>query len=115
MRDWDRFERMAIRVYRGGRAGLRTRLYFRVLRRRLARDYPAWQEAFADHWRGLLVAGNALERDPFSALLAIEDASAIVDNWAALQLLPAAREALNKYLVQQVGRSDGHESPEGQV
>jgi len=113
--DWDEFERLAVRVYRRGRASLRTRWQYRRLRGQLVSQYPRWQDQLSAHWPGLLAAGKRLRQDPFAALLAIENASAFVDNWQALQLLPAAREALNAYLIGRLQPMQAGDSAAGKV
>ncbi|MGA9531448.1 MAG: hypothetical protein WBR18_01920 [Anaerolineales bacterium] len=102
---WGQLERLAVSVYRCERAGWRARRRYRALRRQLNAGYAGWQDEFAGHWEGQTVGGKPLIVDPFASLLAIESASDLVDNWPALQLLPAAREALNGYLVARIAIS----------
>ena len=46
--------------------------------------------------------GHELTRtDPFRLLLAFEHPADIRDDWNAMQHLPAAREALNRFVVSQ--------------
>jgi hypothetical protein len=44
--------------------------------------------------------------DPFARLLAAGAARDFAGNWAAMQTLPAAREALNRWLMDLIDASD---------
>jgi hypothetical protein len=106
VRAWDQLEATAIEVYRHGSAGWRQRRRFHRARQRLLRDYPAYRAELARHWDGLLAAGEPLDADPFAALLGVESAAMFAGNWRAMQLLPAAREAVNGLLLARIERGD---------
>jgi hypothetical protein len=95
--DWDRLERLVIDVYRRGEADGQDEAEWQWLRGALAGRHEA--AALAPHWRGVLAGGEALAADPFLDLLALPRAADLVDNRRAMQLLPAAREALNRWLL----------------
>lgn len=96
---WDRMERLVIRVYRAKEAAAEDEAEYTDLRRRLREEYPRWQAALAPHWRSALVGGKVTVTDPFAYLLAVQPAAGFVDNWHAMQHLPAAREALNQLVL----------------
>jgi hypothetical protein len=101
---WGRLERLAVDVYRRGRVGWWTQHLYRRLRRQLISEYANWKDALAGHWVNQTAGGRPLAADPFASLLAIEDAVDLVENWRALRLLPAARQALNEYLMARIER-----------
>jgi len=97
---WDELEVLMVEVYKAGNADRSQQADFAGIQTRLVASYPEWQAALEPHWRAATIKGHPLESDPFQTLMDLEDAGAIVDNWAALQTLPAAREALNNMLVE---------------
>jgi hypothetical protein len=99
---WDELEVMMVAVYKAGGADRSQQAEFADIGARLAASYPEWQALLEDHWRTTTIKGQPLEADPFQALMDLEEAVAIVDNWAAMQTLPAAREALNNMLVERI-------------
>ena len=96
---WDRLESLVIRVYKKGAASQAEEAEYRAVRAWLLKSYPKWRAALQPYWQATKVAGEATGEDPFEALLATPQASGFVGNWRAMQTLPAAREALNEYLV----------------
>jgi hypothetical protein len=95
--DWDRLERLVIDVYRRGEADGQDEAEWQWLRSALAGRHVA--AALTPHWQGVLAGGQALAADPFLSLTAIPRAADLVDNRSAMQLLPAAREVLNRWLL----------------
>jgi len=96
---WDALEALIIRVYKDSAVSLQDQSEYLRLQRWLRKEYPRWQQALRQHWREVRIKDEFLTEDPFLALLAPQSVDAFVDNWAALQTLPAAREALNNYLL----------------
>lgn len=96
---WDRFETHVIRVYRAGAAAEEDRMAIAEVQGWMAHRYADYEAELAPFWADRLAGGEPLRADPFRALLAIEPAEAFVDRWDAMQLLPAAREALNAWLL----------------
>jgi hypothetical protein len=102
---WDALEALVIRVYRAKAASQADQAEYRQLRAWLWRYYPRWQATLEPYWRQARVAGQPAGHDPFLFLLP-EDAPAwFVGNWAAMQHLPAAREALNLFLIDRAGQA----------
>ena len=95
--DWDRLERLVIDVYRRGESDGQDEAEWQWLRQALAERHAA--AALAPHWPGVLAGGAALAADPFETLTALPRAADLIDNRRAMQLLPAAREALNRWLL----------------
>lgn len=106
---WDELEKLAIEIYRRQRVGWWDKRRYRRLRSRLKFEYRGWRDQLTPYWQRQTAGGKPRLADPFISLLTIERAEDLVDNWQALQLLPAAREALNDYLVSRLessGRTD---------
>lgn len=91
--DWDDLEALVIRVYKAAAWNESDRREFRYLRRRLRRAYLDWESALRPHWP------DELSADPFRAILGLQEPDALVGNWAAMQTLPHAREAINGFLL----------------
>ncbi len=73
---------------------------FARLRRKLRRGYPAHRPLFEAHWAETDV-------DPFEAVLDRRSAAAFVGDWAGMQTLPTARQAINLGLLDLGHRSGG--------
>lgn len=103
---WDAVEALVVRVYKAGEAsGADEQEWVRV-RGWLVERWASWSEALEPFWRGVTVQGNELDEDPFAALLSRERAGEFVGDWGAMQVLSAAREALNNWLVAQLEERD---------
>lgn len=96
---WDRLENLVIGVYKQMSAGPEEEVEYRAARAWLLKHYPKWRETLRPYWQTAKMAGETAREDPFEALLATPLANGFVGNWQAMQTLPAAREALNEYLV----------------
>jgi hypothetical protein len=96
---WDSLEALAIRVYRLGEASPQDEAEYYQLRSWLNREYPRWQALLDSYWRQASLAGEPARMDPFAYLLGVPQAAGFANNWSALQTLPAAREAINQYLL----------------
>lgn len=99
---WDELESLVVEIYRTEAAGPQTQKTYRRLKGELADGYGRWRDEFKPHWTGLEAGGEPLEVDPFEKLLEPDDAQGFLDNWRAMQTLPAAREALNSYLLARI-------------
>lgn len=97
---WDALEALVIRVYKGKAATAENEAEWGRLRSWLLQAYPRWEAALRPHWQKALLAGEPAGEDPFCRLMAFAQAREFVDNWAAMQTLPAAREALNRLLIE---------------
>ena len=97
---WDALEGLVVRVYKSGQATGQDEAEHARVRPWLQQRYTRWQSALAAHWPQTRAGGEPVQRDPFADLIAPQHAADFVDNWTAMQILPAAREALNGLLVE---------------
>lgn len=103
---WDEVEALAIRVYKAGTAAAEETALYAAARPWLMRQYPRWEARLRPFWQAAKVAGTVEHTDPFLTILDRETAADFVGDWTALQYLPAAREALNRLLVESTGGSE---------
>jgi hypothetical protein len=103
---WDRLEALVIRVFKGKSASQTDETEYREVRARLQKDYPRWQPALQPYWQTARVAGEYAQEDPFAFLLSTSEASGFVKNKRAMVTLPAAREAINQFLVDRIEESN---------
>jgi hypothetical protein len=98
---WDRLEEIVIGVYRQKMAIEAAEDEFKALWPWLRRQYPQWEAMLRPHWQATRAAGQPVQRDPFRLLLDLGRAADIrgESGWALMQQLPAAREAINRFLV----------------
>jgi hypothetical protein len=99
VRCWDALEALVIRVYKAGQASPEDEAEHRRVNGWLKGNYPDWQPRLEPHWRLTRVAGELASKDPFAYLIAKESAAEFAGDWRAMQALPAAREALNRFLI----------------
>lgn len=97
---WDAVEALVVRVYRAGVATAQDEAAYARLRAWLTHHYPMWQAALEPNWRVALRGGKPCEADPFAEVLEAPRAAHFVGNWACMQALPAAREALNRLILE---------------
>lgn len=95
---WDRLERLVVLVHREKLPVADAGPEFAEVWPWLRRQYGQWVDALRPYWQQTKAAGALTQTDPFQLLLDLETPSAILDNWRAMQHLPAAREALNLFL-----------------
>jgi hypothetical protein len=96
---WDELEALVVRVYKTAGVSAQDVAEHAGVRVWLRQHYPQWAAKLRPYWPRTRAGGEPLAEDPFLRLLAPARAAAFVDNWAAMQTLPAAREALNMLLV----------------
>ena len=96
---WDRLEGVVVGVYRGKMDEATAEQEYAAVWPWLRARYPAWQPALRPYWQATRAAGEPTQTDPFSLLLDRPAVAAIRGDWQAMQHLPAAREAINLYLV----------------
>lgn len=99
---WDALERMVIGVYREKMSIPEAAAEFARVWPWLRQHYGDWQEALRPFWRQTKAAGALTQTDPFQLLLDLPGPQDIVGDWRAMQHLPAAREALNQFILSQV-------------
>ncbi len=96
---WDILERLVVTTFKAKGPTAADRKAYVTSRAWLLKHYPNWQAQLTPYWQGKLIGGKPAEADPFLRLLDPETADGFVDDWVAMQTLPAAREALNEYIV----------------
>jgi DNA-binding transcriptional LysR family regulator len=96
---WDALEQLVIRVYRGKAVTEADEAEYTQLRAWLQANYEAWREALQPHWQQAKIAGKLATEDPFAKLFTPQHAADFLNNWPALQALPAAREGLNRLVI----------------
>jgi aromatic ring-cleaving dioxygenase len=95
---WDRLEKLVVLVHREKMTLAVAESEFAQVWPWLRQNYGGWAEVLRPYWQQTKAADELTQTDPFQLLLDIESPSAILDNWHAMQHLPAAREALNLYV-----------------
>jgi hypothetical protein len=98
---WDRLERLTVLVHRKKMPVATAAPEFAEVWPWLRQNYGAWRDGLRPYWQKTKAAGFPTQTDPFELLLELESPHAIVGNWRAMQHLPAAREALNRFLQDQ--------------
>lgn len=96
---WDRLEALVVQVYKRQQVTVEQATAFAESWPWLRQQYGSWQTRLAPYWPEALVGGRPAPQDPFLRLLGADRPESFLDDWEALQYLPAAREALNRYLV----------------
>ncbi|MCA9917305.1 MAG: hypothetical protein KC445_05100 [Anaerolineales bacterium] len=95
---WDQLELVVVRVHRKKMPVAEAEPIFAEVWPWLRQQYWQWEEVLRPYWQQTKAAGELTQTDPFQLLLDLEAPNAILGNWRAMQHLPAAREALNRYL-----------------
>lgn len=101
---WDNLEALVIDVFKSNVLSEEQQLAYLALQAHLSRAYAGWQQELAPFWHAARVNDLPVEQDPFLSLLEPAAAGEFLGNWAALQILPAAREALNEMLMARIRR-----------
>jgi len=96
---WDTLEALVVRVYRGGTATSSDEQIYTQTRAWLSQHLPSWQAQLQPHWHGRLIGGVPATSDPFAKLILPQHASEFVGDRTMMQTLPAAREALNLFIL----------------
>jgi len=96
---WDALEELVVQIYRQGGCSSSQAAEFTRRRRRCRLAVRPWLRHLDPHWRAVRVAGDPATKNPFEAVLAVDHAEEVCGNWALMQQLPAAREALNGLLL----------------
>jgi hypothetical protein len=98
---WDRLERLTIQVYRQKITVASAQPEFDEVWPWLQVRYGRWQPLLEPFWRQAVVAAQPAQVDPFVLLLNKSSPGSILGDWFAMQHLPAAREALNRFALAQ--------------
>ncbi len=96
---WDTVEALAIQVYKQKEATADDQRDYAVAQAYLMKNYHHWEADLRPLWQNSAVGGTLDHQDPFRFVFEHQTAADFVGDWAALQHLPAAREALNRFLV----------------
>ena len=96
---WDQLEYLTIKVYQQKMTPDAVRADFNATWPWLRRHYPQWEAVLRPFWQQTKAAGQPTQTDPFLLLLRWEQPEQIAGDWNAMQHLPAAREAINRYLL----------------
>ena len=97
---WDTLEALAIQVYKAGAVTAEDGQSYLRAKHYMQANYENFSAQLTPFWEQSEVGGQIDHADPFEFLFQYERVDGFIGNWAALQHLPAAREALNGYLVQ---------------
>ena len=95
---WDRLEKLVVLVHREKLPLAEAEPEFAEVWPWLRQRYDQWEEWLRPYWQQTKAAGERTQTDPFQLLLDLENPAAILGNWRAMQHLPAAREALNRFV-----------------
>ncbi|MCB8944939.1 MAG: hypothetical protein H6658_14410 [Ardenticatenaceae bacterium] len=98
---WDRLERVVVRVYRRKVTVAEVQEEFAVVWPWLRVQYGRWEGDLRPFWQQTSAGGQPTQQDPFHLLLAFTQPKDILGDWTAMQHLPAAREALNQFILSQ--------------
>lgn len=101
---WDRLESLVVSVYRNNAADDEHAPEFERVWAWLGEDYPKWQSALRPYWRQARAGGQSVEEDPFARLLKVNSPADLAGDWSLMQQLPAAREALNRFVLDRTGK-----------
>lgn len=96
---WDALEALVIRVFRGKAATAQDEQDYAAVRLWLVENYSPWAAELVPLWQQALRGGKPSQDDPFQFLFQPEHAQDFVGSWAHMQALPAAREALNRLIL----------------
>ena len=102
---WDALEALVVRTYRTGQVSPEDEALYARARPALLSMYDRWVVDLRPFWQNSRVGGKLEHADPFIFLIQHERAADFIDNWPAMQHLPAAREALNGLIVAFTGES----------
>lgn len=97
---WDRLEALVISIYKNDAAGSDDEREFEKVWPWLTENYPVWRSDIRPYWSQFATGGELEREDPFARLLAAPSAADIAGDWTLMQALPAAREALNLYVLE---------------
>ena len=98
---WDRLERLVVAIYRQKVDAGAAEAEFKTIWPELRRQYNVCAEALRPHWLATRAAGEATHVDPLQLLLDLASPEKVTGNWRAMQHMPAAREAINRFLLEQ--------------
>ncbi len=95
---WDEVEELILRVYKAGKSSPQDERLWHNIRQAALEQHRPFETHLAPLWKKIRAGGSLCRQDPFLALLSPLTPEIFVENWKALQLLPAARETINQAL-----------------
>ncbi len=98
---WDVLEALVIRVYKSKTSTAVDETQYQQTKAWLETHYEQFAPTLEPYWQATQVGGSTEHDDPFRVLFSPDTAVSFVNNWHAMQHLPAAREALNQLIVAQ--------------
>jgi hypothetical protein len=99
VRGWDALEELVIHVFREKRVTEDDENLYLTLRDQLNTSYVMWEKQVEPYWSDSRVKGKLVFGDPFRRILSAGRAADFIGDWEAMRHLPAAREALNNFLL----------------
>lgn len=93
--NWEMLEELVTEVYSKGQVEPTDRDLFGSLKLALKRYHRYLADELRPFWQQVKIAGRFLKNDPFAELLDTPGLSGFITNWDRMQMVPAAREALN--------------------
>jgi hypothetical protein len=97
---WDALESLIIHTYKTKQVTAADEAEYGQIRQWFGRNYAHFQSALTPLWQATQIGGAPAQQDPFQRLTSAKKLTAFRDDWAAMQALPAAREALNRLIMQ---------------
>ncbi len=95
---WDVLEALVIQVFKNKAAETADEKSYKEIQTWLADNYSLWENELRPYWQTTKVGGQLTQQDPFLRLTTAKQAQDFIGDWEAMQYLPAAREALNRYI-----------------
>jgi hypothetical protein len=99
----DVIETLVIKIFRGKQATADDALTFARAAAGACDAYSQLTDKLDPLWRKAIIGGQPAPHNPFTYWAALPGAAACIDNWEAMQTLPAMREALNELILQERG------------
>ncbi len=96
---WDQLEILVITIFKSQENSADDEAVYAETRAWLLKNYPRWESDLEPLWRQTLVGGKLAPEDPFRRVFRAERSADFLEDWVALQNLAAAREALNRLIV----------------
>ncbi len=96
---WDVIEMVTIQVYREKMSQEEAQSHFETSWPWMRKNYKKWADELRPFWEKTKAAGETTKLDPFQMLIDFQTPADIIGDWTAMQHLPAAREALNQYIL----------------
>lgn len=103
---FDVLEVLIIEVYKSKQASPADTKLYRKAKKQLQKHYQRYQKQLTPYWQQTTINNEPITDDPFLTLTSIDKAAGFIDNWAMMQTIPPARQALNEWLLDKT-KEDG--------